>query len=172
MSISMQQIRAARALLGWSQAELAASAQIGRATIAAFESGATASMQPRLMRDVVDALKRAGIEFLDPVEGVGGEGVRFKWGVAPSARQTGEGTRAGEDGEGGLKAAWDEEDADIDVLLGEQPAPDPDMAEIWRDDPELWARLSQGGRETLSQTMFGDCRAAGAGYFRGGHHAG
>ncbi len=174
MSITMQQIRAARALLGWSQAELAASAQIGRATIAAFESGATASMQPRLMRDVVDALKRAGIEFLDPVEGVCGEGVRFKWGVAPPARQSGEGTATGQEGEGGLKAAWDEgeEDADLDALLGEVPAPNPDMAEMWRDDPELWARLSQGGRETLSQTMFGDCRAAGAGYFRGEHYAG
>ena len=117
---------------------------------------------------MVDALKRAGIEFLDPIEGVRGEGVCFKWGVAPPARQPGEGAADGEAGEGGLKAAWDdfEEDTDLDVLLGEQPAPNPDMAEMWRDDPELWARLSRGGRETLSQTMFGDCRAAGEGYFR------
>jgi hypothetical protein len=121
------------------------------------------------MRDVVDALKRAGIEFLDPVEGVRGEGVAFKWGVAPPARQPGEGTAAGEAGEGGLKAAWDDcdEDADLDALLGEAPGLNPDMAEMWRDDPELWARLSQGGRETLSTRMFGDCRAAAEGYFRG-----
>ena len=168
MSISMQQIRAARALLGWSQAELAANAQVGRATIAAFESGATNSMQPRLMRDVVNALERAGIEFLDPIEGVRGEGVCFKWGVAPQARQPSEGTAADETGEGGLKAAWDdiEGDADLDALLGEQPAPNPDMAEMWQADPELWASLSEGGRETLSRSMFGDTRAAAADFFR------
>jgi hypothetical protein len=39
------------------------------------------------------------------------------------------------------------------------------MAEMWRDDPELWARLSEGGRETLSRSMFGDTRAAAADYF-------
>ena len=71
-------------------------------------------------------------------------------------------------GEGGLKAAWDdfEEDADLDALLGEEPGLNPDMAQMWRDDPELWARLSQGGRETLSQSMYGDARAAAAGHFR------
>ena len=80
----------------------------------------------------------------------------------------GEGTAAGEAGEGGLKAAWDdfEEDADLDALLGEAPGLNPDMAQMWRDDPELWARLSQGGRETLSQSMYGDARAAAAGHFR------
>jgi hypothetical protein len=73
-----------------------------------------------------------------------------------------------------VPAAWDdfEEDADLDALLGEQPAPNPDMAEMWQADPELWARLSEGGRQTLSRSMFGDCRAAGEGYFRGEHHAG
>ncbi len=97
-----------------------------------------------------------------------GEGVCFKWGVAPPARQPGEDAATGEEGEGGLKAAWDEgeEAADLDALLGEVPAPDPDMAEYWRTAPELWASLSEGGRETLSRTMFGDCRAAGEGYFR------
>ena len=92
----------------------------------------------------------------------------LKWGVAPPARQPGEGAEACEAGEGGLKAAWDdiEEDADLDALLGEAPGPNPDMAEMWQADPELWARLSEGGRETLSRSMFGDCRAAGEGYFR------
>jgi hypothetical protein len=42
------------------------------------------------------------------------------------------------------------------------------MAEMWRDDPELWARFSQGGRETLSLAMYGDRRAAGEEYFRNG----
>ena len=102
--------------------------------------------------------------------------VGLKWGVAPPARQPGEGTAAGEAGEGGLKAAWDDieeaTDADLDALLSEPSAPNPDMAELWRADPQAWERLSQIGRETLSRSMFGDCRAAAEGYFRGEHHAG
>ncbi len=82
---------------------------------------------------------------------------------------------AATDGEGGLKAAWDDieetADADLDALLSEPEALNPDMAEMWRDDPELWARLSEGGRETLSRSMFGDCRAAAEGYFRHEVHA-
>ena len=79
-----------------------------------------------------------------PLKEITGEGVAIKWGVTPAARQPGEGTAAGEEGEGGLKAAWDdfEEDADLDALLSEPPAPNPDMAEIWRADPELWERLA------------------------------
>ena len=94
--------------------------------------------------------------------------------MPPPARQPGEGEAAGEDSEGGLKAAWDdiEGDADLDALLSEPEELNPDMAEMWRDDPELWARLSEGGRETLSKRMFGDGRAAGEGYFRGEYYAG
>ena len=81
----------------------------------------------------------------------------------------------GDEGEGGIKAAWDEveEDADLDALLGEDPCA---RIRTWREyggtAPELWASLSEGGRETLCRSMFGDCRAAGEGYFRGEHHAG
>ena len=142
---------------------------------AGFEIGKLRMAGSRAFEDVLEVFENAGIEFLDPVEGVSGEGVRFKWGVAPSAQQPGEGTAASEAGEGGLKAAWDfedEEDADLDALLGEEPAPNPDMAEIWQADPRLGSGLPEGGRETLSRSMFGDCRAAAEGYFRGGHHAG
>ncbi len=175
MAVTTHQIRAARSLLGWSQDELATKARVGRTTIAGFEIGKLRMAGSRAFEDVLEVFENAGIEFLDPVEGVSGEGVRFKWGFAPSAQQPGEGAAAGEPGEGGLKAAWDfegEDDADLDALLGEQPAPNPDMAEMWRADPELWARLSEGGRETLSRSMFGDCRAAAEGYFRGEHYAG
>ena len=168
-SLSPETCRAARALLLWGQRELAARSKVAQATITAFELN---NRQP--YERTLEALRRtfedAGLRFIDPVEGVTGEGVAFKWGVAPTARQPGEGTAAGEEGEGGLKAAWDfedEEDAELDALLGEAPAPNPDMAEMWQADPELWARLSEGGRETLSRSMFGDCRAAGEGYFRG-----
>ncbi len=167
--ITVQQFRAARTFLGWSQRYLAVKARVGRSTIANFELG-TSQPQPRVMEVLVETLERAGIVFTAPVEGAHGPGVAFKWGMEPplSSPAEGEGTAAGEAGEGGLKAAWDdfEEDADLDALLGEEPGLNPDMAQLWRDDPELWARLSQGGRETLSQSMYGDARAAAAGHFR------
>ena len=88
-------------------------------------------------------------------------------GYGSPQRAPSEGTATGEDAKGGLKAAWDdiEGDADLNALLGEAPAPNPDMAEMWRADPELWARLSEGGRETLSRSMFDDTRAATADFF-------
>ncbi len=152
--------------------DLAAKSRVSAKTIADFEVDARQPYE-RTLEDLRRAFEDAGLRFIDPVEGVTGEGVALKWGVAPQVRQPGEGTAAGEEGEGGLKAAWDDgEDADLDALLGEQPAPNPDMAEMWQADPELWARLSEGGRETLSRSMFGDCRAAGEGYFRGDNFRG
>ena len=169
MAVTTQQIRAARALLGWSQDELATKARVGRSTIASFEIGKMGMTGSRAFEDVLEVFEKAGIEFLDPIEGMRGEGVCFKWGVAPPGPAARRRRGHRREGEGGLKAAWDEgeEDADLDALLGEVPAPDPDMAEYWRTAPELWASLSEGGRETLSRSMFGDCQAAGEGYFRG-----
>jgi transcriptional regulator with XRE-family HTH domain len=164
--VSTVQLRMARAALGWSLRELAERAQVHKNTALRMEAGQPAPTAS--FRIIQRVLEDAGIEFLDPIEGVRGEGVAFKWGVTPPARQPNEGTAPGAGGDRGLKAAWDdfEEAVDLDALLGEEPAPDPDMADYWRTDPELWARLSEGGRETLSCAMFGDRRAAGAGYFR------
>ena len=122
------------------------------------------------MEALIATLESAGIVFIEPREGEHGLAVGLKWGFTLPQRQPGEGTAASAAGEDGLKAAWDDieeaTDADLDALLCEAPDLNPDMAEMWRVDPELWARLSQGGRETLSTRMFGDCRAAGEGYFR------
>ena len=156
----------ARALLRLTMKEMAKLSDIDPSTIVRVEAGAKAySMTLRQIRATLEA---EGVYFIDAQEGVHGPGVAFKWGVAPPARRPGEDTATGEEGEDGLKAAWDdiEDDAALDALLGEEPGLNPDMAEMWRDDPELWARLSEGGRETLSQAMFGDCRAAAEGYFR------
>ena len=74
MPISPAQCRAARALLGWTQAELAARAEVSPGTVRGFECGrhdphrATAAALRR-------ALEEAGVAFLDPDEG-GGAGVR------------------------------------------------------------------------------------------------
>jgi hypothetical protein len=73
------------------------------------------------------------------VEGVRGRGVAFKWGAEVS-RPTIIGDASDEDG--GAKAL------------------DQEMADYWRERPEQWALLSEGGRQTLSMDMFGDPYAA------------
>jgi transcriptional regulator with XRE-family HTH domain len=61
-AISAGQLRAARGLLGWSQADLATEAKVGRATIADFESGKR-SPYDRTLTDLQRALEAAGVEF-------------------------------------------------------------------------------------------------------------
>lgn len=79
------EIRAGRALLGWSQVELAAAAAVGVATVRRLESAG------REIRGSVDtvwkiqkALEAAGIEFI-PAEGGKGPGLRLK--TAPRQAQ-------------------------------------------------------------------------------------
>jgi transcriptional regulator with XRE-family HTH domain len=72
-----QQIRAARALLGWSQGQLAAAAGVGEMTVKRFEadkgevSGTISSLQR-----IRTALEHAGIEFIDATQEKG-SGVRL-----------------------------------------------------------------------------------------------
>ncbi len=165
MSVTGEQVRMARALLRLTMKDTAKLAGIDQGTIVRIEAGFNAyALTLNHLRQVLEA---AGARFLDPVEGDHGPGVALKWGAEVPQRTPSEGTATVEAGESGLKAAWDdiEEAADLDALLGEAPAPNPDMAEMWRADPELWARLSQGGRETLSRRMFDDTRAATADFF-------
>jgi transcriptional regulator with XRE-family HTH domain len=75
MSITKEQCRAARALLGWSQSELATASQVAQKTIADFERDAR-NLYPRTVADIRAALERAGIEFIDG--NGGGPGVRLK----------------------------------------------------------------------------------------------
>ena len=72
------QIRAARALLGWTQAELAAKAGISTNALNNIERGAA---DPRLstVNAIRKALEDAGIEFLS------GEGLRLNAGTAAAA---------------------------------------------------------------------------------------
>ena len=58
------QIRAARALLGWSQDELARRAATSRRTITTIENNA-AVYSPAALQCLVTALQLAGIEFFD-----------------------------------------------------------------------------------------------------------
>ena len=71
------QIRAARALLGWSQARLAEAAAVSLVTVKRLESNG--NPQKQTLDAVEAALKAAGVVFLDigePSSG-GGSGVRL-----------------------------------------------------------------------------------------------
>ncbi|CDX39596.1 Helix-turn-helix motif [Mesorhizobium plurifarium] len=72
--VSPRQIRAARALLGWSQQELADKAIVSLNALARLESGKVDS-RVSTMQAIEAALARAGVEFLSA--GQKGEGVRL-----------------------------------------------------------------------------------------------
>jgi predicted transcriptional regulator len=75
--ISVRQMKAARALLAWSQGDLAKASDVSEPTIARLESedgplGGRADTGEKL----VAALQKAGVEFI--AENGGGAGVRLK----------------------------------------------------------------------------------------------
>ncbi len=73
-SISVAQCRAARAMLGWSQGELAEAATVSKTTVVDFERG-TRTPHRNNLAAIRHALERAGIVFIP--ENGGGAGVRF-----------------------------------------------------------------------------------------------
>ena len=75
MSLSAAQCRAARALLGMSQSDLAESSKGAKGTIATFETGKR-DPYPRTLEDLSGALEAAGVEFIP--ENGGGAGVRLR----------------------------------------------------------------------------------------------
>jgi transcriptional regulator with XRE-family HTH domain len=73
--VTPEQCRAARALLAWSQQQLAAEARVAIVTVQQLEAGA--SQPRRATLDVIRrALEAAGVEFID--ENGGGPGVRLR----------------------------------------------------------------------------------------------
>ncbi len=75
--ISVRQVKAARALLGWSQDDLAAKSGVSKPTVARLETaegelGGYASTGDK----IVAALESAGVEFI--AENGGGAGVRLR----------------------------------------------------------------------------------------------
>lgn len=77
LKVSIRQIKAARALLDWSQEELASAADVSVPTIKRLEAaeGLLAGRQTTVQKICV-ALERAGIEFIH--ENGGGAGVRLR----------------------------------------------------------------------------------------------
>jgi predicted transcriptional regulator len=75
--VTIRQIKAARALLGWSQGDLARHSGVSEPTVARLESidselGGRRSTMEKILR----AIKAAGIDFIE--ENGGGPGVRLK----------------------------------------------------------------------------------------------
>jgi transcriptional regulator with XRE-family HTH domain len=75
VNLNAAQCRAARALIGISQEELAARSKVAKATIANFEAGRRMPYD-RTLADLRTALEAAGVEFID--ENGGGSGVRLR----------------------------------------------------------------------------------------------
>jgi predicted transcriptional regulator len=75
--VTIRQIKAARALLGWSQADLAKGSGVSEPTIARLEAieGAVGGRQGTAEK-IRAALEKAGVEFID--ENGGGLGVRLR----------------------------------------------------------------------------------------------
>nr|WP_149576391.1 helix-turn-helix transcriptional regulator [Xanthobacter oligotrophicus] len=75
MSISAAQCRAGRALLAWSQDQLAEASKVAKATIANFELGKRTPYD-RTLADLRAALEAAGVLFIE--QNGNGPGVRLK----------------------------------------------------------------------------------------------
>ena len=74
--VAVEQLRAARGLLGWSQSELAARAGLSLPTVKRLEAGFGPRVSNEARGKMQQAIEAAGIEFID--ENGGGSGVRFK----------------------------------------------------------------------------------------------
>jgi predicted transcriptional regulator len=75
--VSIRQVKAARALLAWSQEMLAVSADVSLATVKRLEAGdGPIGGRANTGQSLKGALEKAGIEFID--ENGGGPGVRLR----------------------------------------------------------------------------------------------
>ncbi len=81
MKLHAAQVRAARALIGWSRDHLSERSGVSTATLDRFEADKT-KPQARAIEAIRAALEAAGVEFI--AENGGGPGVRLrKGGTAP-----------------------------------------------------------------------------------------
>jgi len=74
--LKIEQLRAARGLLGWSQSKLAARAGLSLPTVKRVEAGVGPRVSDDARIKLRQALEFAGIEFID--ENGGGPGVRLR----------------------------------------------------------------------------------------------
>jgi transcriptional regulator with XRE-family HTH domain len=74
--ITVEQLRAARALLGWSQTDLASQAGLSVPTVKRLEGAFGPHVSDKARLKMQKTLERAGISFID--ENGGGPGVRLR----------------------------------------------------------------------------------------------
>ena len=74
--VTVEQLRAARGLLGWSQSELAARAGLSLPTVKRLEAGFGPRVSDEARSRLQRAIEAAGIAFIE--ENGGGLGVRFR----------------------------------------------------------------------------------------------
>jgi transcriptional regulator with XRE-family HTH domain len=83
LKVSIRQIKAARALLGWSQEQLAAAAQVSIPTIKRLEANdGPLGGRGQTIGKILHSIETAGIEFL--AGNGGGPGVRLRKPTKPS----------------------------------------------------------------------------------------
>jgi transcriptional regulator with XRE-family HTH domain len=75
--VEAAQVRAARALIGWSQSKLAETAGVPASTINELETGAPNAVTNEAVDKIRIALETAGAVFI-PKDGGGGIGVRLR----------------------------------------------------------------------------------------------
>ena len=78
--LTLEQIKGARAMLGWSAKELSERAGIGVATIQRMEIRGPGTSTANNLQAVKESLEKAGIEFIP--ENGGGPGVRLRKDIA------------------------------------------------------------------------------------------
>lgn len=86
--IEPEQVRAARALLGWSQDDLSERSGINRRTLMNFENGTTLPLDLTLQR-IVDVLKSAGVEIVRKSDGSIGVFLTYECMLEQRLRQRG-----------------------------------------------------------------------------------
>jgi transcriptional regulator with XRE-family HTH domain len=86
--VTTRQVKAARALLGWSQADLAQHSGVSEPTVARLESvdGELGGREDTAEK-IRTAIEIAGIEFID--ENGGGRGVRLRRRARPRGQRSG-----------------------------------------------------------------------------------
>lgn len=82
LKVSIRQIKAARALLGWSQPQLALAAGVSIPTVKRLEAAeGVLGGRPDTSTKLQEALEDAGIQFIE--ENGGGSGVRLRKSTKP-----------------------------------------------------------------------------------------
>jgi transcriptional regulator with XRE-family HTH domain len=74
--ITIEQLRGARGLLGWSQTELARRAELSLPTVKRFEAGTGLRVSEEAVDKMQRALEAGGVDFIE--ENGGGPGVRLR----------------------------------------------------------------------------------------------